>query len=520
MAEKHLLQTELKGNCSLKNGTLAHKGTVTAIKAWNIATIENVVIDVAFKAEGKIIGGIVIQNESTVKIDTMKNVTIKGDGLTNGIETYNCGDATQDVIGSMENVTIDAKGTGMLISAPCGTATNCTVSGGVTGIEIWIKGTYSASLDLVNCDVDGGKQTVYVHDEFSSNPDIVNNGTLEFTADEATTYTSENGALLTKTIARAENVDIEDVEEVVLASSTAKIGDTYYTTFADAVAAAQSGDEVKILVPGTYSIPTGKNITITGGVDGVVFECGQNNIGMNGANVTFNNVTFNWASNGWPYHGLAHSGNLVYNNCTVNGTVFLYGASDTFNKCTFNVTGDTYNVWTYGSKKATFNNCKFYSDGKSVLIYKEGTENENVDQYASFTPNAVSIENCEFYASSAATGKAAVEIDTSLFPMNVAISNSSAIGFDNGSVSGDMLWNVKKQFANTEALLTALGTAGYNNSLTLNNKEIDLVAYTNATEESKPVIAVEFVKALITNGRGNQNDKLTTNVEKILWCLR
>ena len=198
----------LMGNCSLKNGTLAHKGTVSAIKAWNVETIENVVIDVAFKEEGKTIGGIVIQNVATNRIETIKNVTIKGEGLTNGIETYNCGDATEDVIGLMENLTIDAKGVGMLISAPLGTATNCNVKGGTTGIELWIKGTYSAKLALVDCDVEGGTQALYVHDELTSNPDAVNSGELKLTADADTIFTSQSGKPLTYTIKRAENVEL------------------------------------------------------------------------------------------------------------------------------------------------------------------------------------------------------------------------------------------------------------------------------------------------------------------------
>lgn len=219
---------QLKGNCSLKNGTLNHKGTVTAIKAWNVKAIEDVVIDVAFKAENKIIGGIVIQEGTTNRIDTIKNVTLKGDGLTNGIATYNCGDATQDVIGSMENVTIDAKGTGMLISAPCGTATNCDIKGGKSGIELWIKGTYSAKLNLVDCDVEGGTQALYIHDEFSSNPNVVNSGELKLTADKASTFVSENGKALNKEISKAENVVLsEEILKLYTLSGSGTAEDPY-----------------------------------------------------------------------------------------------------------------------------------------------------------------------------------------------------------------------------------------------------------------------------------------------------
>ena len=194
----------LKNNPTIKNGTIVHASNTAAIKAWNVESFEDLVIDVQGKGDAnKTIGGIVVQSGTEVHIGSIKNVTIKGDALTNGIETYNCGDANTLVIGNMENVTIDAAGTGMLISAPCGTATNCDIKGGVSGIEIWIKGNYSAWLQLVNSDVYGGTQAVYVHDEFNSAEGIVNSGSIMLLADAATEFTtSETGVLLNKVIAR------------------------------------------------------------------------------------------------------------------------------------------------------------------------------------------------------------------------------------------------------------------------------------------------------------------------------
>lgn len=196
----------------------------------------------------------------------------------------------------------------------------------------------------------------------------------------------------------------------------------------------ENGNNVTILRAGKYSIPTGKDLTITGAVNGVVFE----NIGaygMGGANVTFNNVTFNYADNS-TYKGLQHSGNLVYNKCTINGQVFLYGASETFNNCTFSNTGDNYNVWTYGAKEVAFNGCTFNCDGKSVLIYTEGKD----------TFNNVTVTECIFNASKAVEGKAAIEMDSSLSKgINLTIDGkTTATGFGTGNVSGNSLWNNKK----------------------------------------------------------------------------
>ncbi|MBQ8747701.1 MAG: hypothetical protein IJZ08_07545 [Clostridia bacterium] len=235
----------LKNGCTVTNGTLNHAGTVAAIKVWNAAEISDLNIDVTgTSSSGNNIGGIVIQANS-VGVGVIRNVNIystSGQGIANGIETYNCGDAAEPVIGSMENVTIDAVGTAMNISAPCGTATNCTFNGGVSGIEIWIKGTYSATLDLVNCEVEGGEQAVFAHDEFSSSPDVVNSGELTLTADDSTVFTSENGVQLVKSIARAEDVILPPLDEGVAA-----VNGKHYASLDKAFAAATAGQTVRLL---------------------------------------------------------------------------------------------------------------------------------------------------------------------------------------------------------------------------------------------------------------------------------
>ena len=248
----------LKGGCTVKNGNIVHNGTVCAIKAWDVAELSDLVITVNFKDEGKVIGGIVIQ-ENAKGIGSIKNVTIEGGGLTNGIETYNCGNATSPVIGSMENVTIDAVGTGMLISAPCGTATNCSIKGGVSGIEIWIKGTYSASLTLVGCSVEGGEQAVYAHDEFKAG--VVNNGTLTLTADDATTFTSENGVKLAFVNNNESNIAVP----ATLKEGEAVVNGKYYATLADAIEAAnaiEGGATVTLI----KNVTLGEKLTVSGDV--------------------------------------------------------------------------------------------------------------------------------------------------------------------------------------------------------------------------------------------------------------
>ena len=202
------------------------------------------------------------------------------------------------------------------------------------------------------------------------------------------------------------------------------------------VSASADGDKIAILVAGTYKVPTGKNLTITGVVDGVVFDMPKTNysaIGVN-ASMTFNKVTFNYGDA--IYVGLSHAGDMVYNNCTINGQVFLYGQSETFNNCTFNQeSAGAYNVWTYGAKEVAFNKCTFNSAGKSVLVYNEGAG-----------ATALVVKETEFHASAAVEGKAAIEIDTSLMPGQtiITIDETTAEGFANGNVSGNSLWNNKQ----------------------------------------------------------------------------
>ena len=376
----------VKGNPTIKNGTIVHASNTAAIKVWNATAFEDLVIDVQGKGDAnKTIGGIVLQSGSTTRVGSIKNVTIKGAALTNGIETYNCGDATENVIGAMENVTINAQGTGMLISAPCGTATNCSIKGGVNGIEIWIKGNYSASLDLVNSKVEGG---VYAHDEFNSNPGIVNNGTLSLTADENTTGAGLEDVTLT--IARAENLD--GVVEDVMKAAKAKIGNTYYITLAKAIAAAKAGDVVTVF-EGTYAMPSMKaGITIVG-EGNVLFEgtltntlenLTMKNIYIKGGNaqrwayakgdLVFENVTFE-ATGVYALHfdGITAGATLTYKDCTIIGWAAMSGSPEscTFDGCTFKGNGTYGLIRTYFD--ATIENCTFdVANVNTTDIYQDG----------------------------------------------------------------------------------------------------------------------------------------------------
>ena len=232
------------------------------------------------------------------------------------------------------------------------------------------------------------------------------------------------------------------VKEVVAAT----IDGTSYETLDEAITDVQDGKTI-VVNAGEYKLNgsltyTGKAFTIQAAEGEKVSFDMSAAVALHGAKITFAGVTFDYKTNK-DYIGLQHADKLVYNDCTVKGQVFLYAASETFNRCTFTQTAvDRYNVWTYGAKAVTFNGCTFNCAGKSVLVYNEG--------YNSKTELAVS--DCEFKASAPVEGKAAIEIDTSLMAGGATITvdaKTTAAGFAEGSNSKSTLWNDKKQTQDT-----------------------------------------------------------------------
>ena len=226
-------------------GTVIHTGNTCAIKVFQADKFENINVlvdngdDIA-QNDSKTRGGIVIQSSSNgtrvVGINSMKNVTIGGLDLTNGIETSSCGDLKDEngnplaVIGYMENVTVNSQCNGLWLSAPVGTVKNCTFAGEVSGIQIDAKNGYSAIINLDGCTVSGGEQAVNISDNGTD-------GKIDIAIDEETTLTSE-GNLFKAEICNAENINISAltnghnyaVTSSVAATCIEKGTDTYTCT--------------------------------------------------------------------------------------------------------------------------------------------------------------------------------------------------------------------------------------------------------------------------------------------------
>ena len=193
-----------------------------------------------------------------------------------------------------------------------------------------------------------------------------------------------------------------------------------------------------VLADGTYDLTKMSNFpagaTIIGAGENVIINASKI-FTVNGT-ATIVNAYVLFAEGG--YTGFQGGVNLTMKDCTIEGQPFLYGEKATFEGCTFvQDNKGSYNVWTYAVKEAMFKNCVFNCDGRCVLVYHEGNN----------TVQSVTLDGCTFKAATpAGDGKAAVEIGASALTTGlytVTINNSTANGFDEGSVSGNTLWNVK-----------------------------------------------------------------------------
>ena len=214
--------------------------------------------------------------------------------------------------------------------------------------------------------------------------------------------------------------------------------------FKYAIGKAENTGESIYLPPGTYTIPSeakGKTLTIIGTKDTVIKHVpagqgeagGQLDYNLDGSTVTFRGVTFDIGTA--TYSGWARA-KLTCVDCVFNGHLCL-NADSSFEKCDFNIEGDQYNIWTWGAKNMKFTDCKFYSDGKALLLYQEGTNIVNLE-----------VVKCTFYDSGALTSKkAAIEIGDAPYgatpTYNVIVSETTVNGYeinDDGLNTGTTLW--------------------------------------------------------------------------------
>ena len=229
--------------------------------------------------------------------------------------------------------------------------------------------------------------------------------------------------------------------------------------------AISAGATTISLTPGTYIIPDdaqGKTLTFIGTGDPEDTKIATQDDGsyegcdysLDGATVTFENITINTDSH--TYTGYARCKG-TYKNCVINGTYTLYGDSK-FKNCTFNVSGDVYNIWTWGAQNAEFDSCTFNSDGKALLLYQEGTNTIKL-----------TVKNCTFNDNGGLTAKkAAIEIGDAPYgktpTYNVTVSGTTVNGYeinDEGINTGTTLWGNKNSMPADRLNVTVDGVNVY-----------------------------------------------------------
>lgn len=210
------------------------------------------------------------------------------------------------------------------------------------------------------------------------------------------------------------------------------------TELAEAVAAGKTD---LWLLNGEYNVANcgGKTLTISGTKNAVLVVTHEGeygcDYGFDGSTVTFNGVTFDTTkANGqtWPNYARM---NGTFNNCTFNGT-YAPNRVNSFTGCTFNVTGNNYNLWLYGASTVSFEGCTFNCDGKSIYVDGNGATGTNV-----------TVNNCIFNDNgdgTAVNDKAAIETGKTYGQRyELIINNTTVNGFvvnPTGLSTNSTLW--------------------------------------------------------------------------------
>ena len=224
--------------------------------------------------------------------------------------------------------------------------------------------------------------------------------------------------------------------QVIENNSVVYLGEGEYV-----IPAAAQGKTVKFVGTGA---PEDTKVAVT-----KVGTGGENcDYGLDGSTVTFENITI--TTNSSTYIGYARC-NGTYKNCIINGTYTLYGDS-VFEDCTFNVSGDVYNIWTWGAPTATFTRCTFNCDGKAMLLYGQAN-------------TKLTMNNCVFNDNGSISGKAAIETGNDYgTSYELTVNKATVNGFDinpKGFVTGTTLWANKNSMPASKLKVTVDGKNAY-----------------------------------------------------------
>ena len=286
----------------------------------------------------------------------------------------------------------------------------------------------------------------------------------------------------------------------------AYIGEVGYETLDAAITAAGDGETV-VVSEGEYTLNgsltyTDKAITVKA-ADGakVTFDMSKA-VALHGAKITFENVTFNYTNA--DYTGLQHTDTVVYNNCIINGKMFLYANSETFNDCHFVQKSEDYNVWTYGAKKVAFNNCTFDCVGKAVNVYIEKGN-------ASDDAKTVEVNGCT--VNSTKENKAFLNIKNSTQAYDVTLSGTNTVtGLANDGTTGSALYQVET----TEVTETTGKTVSV--KAKADDGTVKTVYEVKETVAETPMDLDAFIKAVVDSGYNYDGNGVTVKWSPATGC--
>lgn len=410
---------------------------------------------------------------------TIKNGTVTSTG--NSATTWNINDVTfANCNYVIENVTFN-KEVALTNAGKSVTMNDVTINGTGDYYALWISAK-GQTVKVDNLKINTSGRGIKIDEQYVGAPAKVtldiSNSTFKTTKKAAIMVKSVEGADITVSDIDISNVTADKVfavwvdedakanaDKVVVNGALMKVeGDNAVIGAAstEELANATIGNNATIyLAAGDYIIPStakGKTLTIKGtgnpeDVKVAVTKVGTGSencdYGFDGSTVTFEGITI--TTNSSTYIGYARCKG-TYKNCVINGTYTLYDDSK-FENCTFNVSGDVYNIWTWGAPNAKFDKCTFNSDGKAMLLY--GTVNTNL-----------TIENSVFNDKGGLTDlKAAIEIGNDYSKSYILVVNNTVVnGYeinDKGINTGTTLWANKNSMGTDKLSVTIDGVKVY-----------------------------------------------------------
>ena len=221
------------------------------------------------------------------------------------------------------------------------------------------------------------------------------------------------------------------------------------------------------LVDGTYDMTklsaiAGKTLTFVGAGKNTIFDYSSQtyNKYVSGGNGTFvfKNMTIQRSTA--TFAGMAHTASTSYENCIITGTYYVYETTAKFTDCKFNVTGDFYNCWLYGTSSATYEKCEFNCSGKSIYVDGNGE-----------TGSDLTTNTCVFNDNGGVENKAAIETGNTYGKRySLTINNTTVNGFStteakspavDGAELGTNVWGNKNYMTKDKLSVTIDGTKVY-----------------------------------------------------------